>query len=154
MLYKLLIPVRSTPMEEHARKHPRHKLHRIILFAPVIFFVILAVFTTLNHIYCGIISLFLGAVATLYCRPDLKTKIWIGGLLFLAIYTVYFGTLLLVYPDYVDNYWNLSGITGIKFLGIPIEELLFAITFGMYWSGLYEHLLWYQLKPNTNISND
>ena len=99
------------------------------------------------------IALFLGGVATLYCRPDLKYKIWVGGLLFLALYAVYFGSLLLFFPDFVDNHWNLAALTGIKVIGIPLEELLFAFTFGMYWSGLYEHLFWYQLKPDNSLSH-
>ena len=93
------------------------------------------------------IALFIGGAATLYCRPDLKAKVWIGGLLFLALYFVYFGSLLLVFPDYVDAYWDLSALSGIKIVGIPLEELLFAFTFGMYWSGLYEHLFWQKLQP-------
>lgn len=31
------------------------------------------------------------------------------------------------------------------FLGIPLEELMFAFTFGMMWSSAYEHILWYKL---------
>jgi hypothetical protein len=101
----------------------------------------------LNPIYSGVIALFLGAVATLFCRPDLKAKIWIGGLLFTGLYFVYFGSLLLVFPSYVDAYWNLADLTGIKLAGIPMEELMFAFSFGMYWSGLYEHVYWYTLNP-------
>jgi Lycopene cyclase len=113
-------------------------------------FLILASFTSLSHIYCGVIALFLGGIATLYCRPDLKSKILVGGLLFTGLYVVYFGSLLLVFPDYVELYWNLEALTGLLFLRIPVEEYMFAFAFGMYWSGLYEHLFWYQLKEAKN----
>jgi len=42
----------------------------------------------------------------------------------------------------VDRVWNLSAISGLKIAGIPVEELVFAFTFGMLWSSYYEHLLW------------
>lgn len=153
VLYRLVYPVDLSPLGDHEKQHTRHKLHRVLLFLPALVFLILALFTSLNHIYCGVIALFLGGLATLYCRPDLKYKIWVGGLLFLGFYVVYFGSLLIFFPDFVDNHWNLSELTGIKVLGIPLEELLFAFTFGMYWSGLYEHLFWFRLKPSTKSSH-
>lgn len=153
VLYRLVFPAELSALSEHEKYHKRHQLHRIILFLPAAIFLVLAVFTSLNHIYCGVIALFLGGAATLYCRPDLKSKIWVGGLLFLGFYVVYFGSLLLVFPQFVDAHWNLAALTGIKIIGIPLEELLFAFTFGLYWSGLYEHLFWYQLKPDNTMTN-
>lgn len=153
VLYRLVFPTELSALSEHEKYHKRHQLHRIILFLPAAIFLVLAVFTSLNHIYCGVIALFLGGAATLYCRPDLKSKIWVGGLLFLGFYVVYFGSLLLVFPQFVDAHWNLAALTGIKIIGIPLEELLFAFTFGLYWSGLYEHLFWYQLKPDNTMTN-
>ncbi len=136
------------------RKHARHRLHRYILLVSVLVFALLAFFTSLNHIYCGIIALFTGALATLYCRPDLKGKIWIGGLLFSLLYFLYFGSILPFYPDYVELYWNLEALSQVLILGIPLEELLFAFSFGMLWSSLYEHLYWQklvkELKPKLN----
>jgi hypothetical protein len=130
------------------RGHQRHRLHIYILFVPVIVFLVLALFTSLNHIYCGILALFTGGIATLYCRPDLKGKIWVGGILFAILYFIYFRSILVFYPQYIELNWNLENLTHILVLGIPIEELLFAFTFGMYWSGLYEHLYWRKLiKP-------
>jgi len=42
-------------------------------------------------------------------------------------------------------------LTHILLLGIPIEELLFAFTFGMYWSELYEHLYWRKLIKSNGM---
>lgn len=84
----------------------------------------------------------IGAIATVACRPDLKTKIWVGGVLFLVYYIVFFMVLEATAPGYIVHVWNLPALTGILLLGIPLEELLFAFTFGLYWSGVYEHLMW------------
>ena len=152
VLYNLIFKRSLAEIPSTERSHQRHHLHNYILFVAITIFVILAMFTSLNHIYCGIIALFLGGLATLYCRPDLKGKIWVGGILFTVLYFMFFGSILLFYPQYVELYWNLDNLTHILVLGIPIEELLFAFTFGMYWSGLYEHLYWRKLIKTKNIS--
>ena len=90
--------------------------------------------------------MFLAGLAALWCRPDLKTKIWVGGIIFLLFYFVYFFLLDLLYPGYVERVWTLSAISGILILGIPVEELIFAFTFGMLWSSYYEHINWYKLN--------
>jgi lycopene cyclase-like protein len=145
VLYRLIYKSKLAEITHEERHHKQHKFHIYILFVPIIVFVVLAFTTKLNHIYCGTIAMFLGGLATLYCRPDLKEKIWVGGLLFTLLYFVYFGSILLFYPDYVQLYWNLDNLTHILIFGIPVEELIFAFTFGMYWSGLYEHLFWRKL---------
>ncbi|GBF20602.1 hypothetical protein DHD05_10345 [Arenibacter sp. N53] len=152
VLYNLLFKRRYIEMPHTERGHAMHRLHIYILFVPVLVFLVLSLFTDLNHIYCGILAMFMGGLTTLYCRPDLKGKIWVGGLLFTLLYFVYFGSILPFYPDYVELYWNLENLTQILVLGIPIEELLFAFTFGMYWSGLYEHLYWKKLMKPIIIS--
>ena len=148
VLYRVIYKKNIMKMEINEMKSSRHQLHIYILFLPVPIFIVLAIFTQLNHIYCGVIAMFAGALLTLYCRPDLKWKIWIGGLLFLIYYFIFFLTLLAFFPDFVTRVWNLEVLTGILFLGIPIEELMYAFTFGMLWSSLYEHILWYKIIKN------
>lgn len=128
-----------------ARQSPLHRHHYKALATPVVVFLLLY-FLPWNPIYPAIFAMLIGALATMACRPDLKTKTWIGGALFLAYYTVFFLALKLSAPGYVLQVWNFRDITGYLFLGIPIEELLFAFTFGMYWSGIYEHFMWQRIK--------
>jgi len=156
VLYQLIYKKKLVKVDTIEKNHTRHRLHRIILFIPPFIFLIIAYFTNLNHIYCGVIALFIGALTTLYCRPDLKSKIWIGGLLFTVLYFIYFGSILLFYPNYVELYWNLDELSHILILSVPIEELLFAFSFGMFWSSLYEHLYWrksIKSRRSTSASN-
>lgn len=62
-------------------------------------------------------------------------------------YAVYFLSLALLTLGYVEKVWTLSAISGIEIIGIPVEELVFAFTFGMLWSSYYEHLTWRKIKP-------
>jgi len=45
-------------------------------------------------------------------------------------------------PGYIERVWNLDELSGVMPVGIPLEELLFGLAFGMYWSGIYEHFTW------------
>ncbi len=154
VLYRVFYKKNVTKMEIGEMENNRHKFHIYILTSPIPIFLVLALFTQLNHIYCGVMAMFVGALLTLYCRPDLKWKIWIGGLLFLIYYFVFFLSLLVVFPNYVTLIWNLKALTGILFLGIPIEELMFAFSFGMLWSSLYEHILFIKNDKSGNSESE
>jgi hypothetical protein len=84
VLYDLLTARRSRPMTSVERHLPIHRHHLLALSSPVIAFVVL-VFLPWNPIYPGIIAMAVGAVATILCRPDLKTRTWVGGVLFLVL---------------------------------------------------------------------
>ena len=45
-------------------------------------------------------------------------------------------------PGYIETVWNLDDLSGIMIGFIPLEEMLFAVGFGSYWAGVYEHLTW------------
>jgi hypothetical protein len=134
----------TAPIEamDGERQAPRHRYHLpAVLAAPVVFLALLAT-TSLNPIYAAALGLMVGFLATLYCRPDLRTKMLVSGALFLILYFVVFAVLNLVFPRYVPKVWNLRALTGVRIVGVPLEELMFAFTFGLYWSSVYEHLAW------------
>jgi hypothetical protein len=132
-------PVESLDAE---RQDVRHRYHLpAVLAAPAVFFALLGA-TAMNPIYAAALGLLAGFVATLFCRPDLRTKMLISGALFLAFYFMVFAIFDLVFPGYVTAVWNLRVLTGVRVLGVPLEELMFAFTFGLYWSSVYEHLAW------------
>ncbi|NOY05682.1 MAG: hypothetical protein GXO82_03470 [Chlorobi bacterium] len=147
VLYDLVFKVDHEKMSVAERHHHRHRFHIWTLVSPVIIFPVLYFTTDWNPIYVSTLTMFVAGLSALWCRPDLKVKIWVGGLLFTLFYAVYFIPLSLLAPGYVEQVWTLSAISGYEIVGIPIEELLFAFTFGMLWSSYYEHLTWRKLKP-------
>lgn len=142
VVYERIFSTAHTQMTEHERHLSRHQYHLLsILSSPLIFFTL--IFTTsLNPIHSAIIAMTVGGIFSWYCRPDLKIKMLVSALIFLGIYFFYFLTLTTLYPGYVEQVWNLKDISGILVLGIPLEELLFAISFGFIWSSMYEHITW------------
>lgn len=141
VLYNMITRQVPYSVSDQERNHPLHRHHYKALSTPFIVFILLYFFPW-NPIYPAIIAMLAGAIANSLCRPDLTRKTWAGGLLFLAYYTIFLIGLNLIAPGYIERVWNMDALSGVNIIFMPIEELLFAITFGMYWAGVYEHFTW------------
>ncbi|MEP6994493.1 MAG: lycopene cyclase domain-containing protein, partial [Acidobacteriota bacterium] len=75
---------------------------------------------------------------------SLRGKTLVGGFLFLGLYAAFMLGLKWLTPGYIEQVWNLSALSGGLVYGIPIEELLFGFSFGLYWAGVYEHFTWHE----------
>lgn len=119
----------------------RHRWHAMALSSPVLVFAVLYPLPW-NPIYPAIAAMALGAIAAAMCRPDLARKTVLGGGLFAAYYAAFMLGLLWSAPGYIERVWNLAALSGVRVVGIPLEELLFGFAFGMLWSSAYEHIAW------------
>ena len=128
-------------MSSTARWRASHRFHFWAVATPFFVFPVLYL-VEWNPIYPAIVAMALGAVSTMLCRRDLISKTWVGGVLFLVYYLVFLAGLEWLSPGYIGKVWNLESLSGILIYGMPIEELLFAVMFGAYWSGVYEHFTW------------
>lgn len=136
------------PMDRRERRHPRHRLHRWALIAPFPIFLALLPFDW-NPIYPGIASMLAGAVLTIWCRPDLLRGVALGAGLFVAYYTIFLVGLEATASGYIDRVWTWQALSGVRLGFMPLEELLFALGFGGYWAGVYEHMSWGRSVPHT-----
>ncbi len=141
--YRAVAPVPWRLMDHDVRHSPRHRWHLPALASPVLVFGIL-VLLPWNPIYPGILAMVAGALATLFCRPDLWRNSLFGGAVFLLLYTVFLLGLKWIWPGYIAAVWNLDDLLAWRPWGLPVEEFLFGFAFGTYWSGVYEHLTWRQ----------
>ena len=137
---------RHNSFSERERHGLRHRYHIWAIISAPIIFIILYSLTNLNVIYSTTIGLMGGGFFTWYCRPDLKKKMIISAFLFTGLYFLYFLTLIAAYPGYVEQVWNLKAISGKLIMGIPLEEYMFAFSFGFLWSSIYEHIIWKKLS--------
>ena len=145
VLYESFFSVKHQKMKKQEMSSNKYRLPLLALFSGPIIFISLYYFTSINPIYSASMAMFVGGIFAVLCRPDLKKKTFIGGILFLILYFLFFLYFNLIYPYAVEEFWNLSAISGILILGIPIEELIFAFAFGIMWSGVYEHTGGYEL---------
>ncbi len=148
VLYNLLTRQSLEPTLGAERRQARHRFHFWALSAPFMSFPMFYIFPW-NPIYPAIAAMAIGATATVLCRPDLVRKTWVGGLLFLAYYIVFLLGLETIAPGYIARVWNLEALSGLSIGGMPLEELIFAIAFGAYWSGVYEHFTWKTAVPES-----
>ena len=141
VLYNLVTGIRTDRVSVLEKQHVRHRYHGMALSAPFIAFVPLYLLPW-NPIYPSIVAMLIGAFANVLCRPDLMWKTGLGGALFVGYYAVFVLGLEWLSPGYVERVWNLDALSGVLLGPIPIEELLFAASFGLFWSGVYEHFTW------------
>lgn len=141
VLYNILTGRKPAPVDIHERENNKHRFHVAALLSPIAIFAALY-FAPWNPIYPAIVAMLAGAIATMVCRPEMKTKTLIGGVLFLTYYAAFMLALKWLAPGYIESVWNLETLSGIAAYGIPLEELMFGFAFGMYWAGAYEHLTW------------
>jgi len=139
--YRVLAPDAEFIRPRQARNSHLHRWHLAALFSPFLVFGVLLILPW-NPIYPGIAALFAGALASVLCRPDLWRSALVGGVVFLALYTVFLIGLKMLWPGYIEAVWNLGNLIAWRPAGLPLEELLFGFGFGMYWSSVYEHVTW------------
>ena len=147
ILYATLIRRKLVPVAAEHRGERRHRFHRLALVGPLVMLVP-GFLLPWNPIYPSLLALALGALAAALCRPDLLRNTLVGGVLFLGLYAVFMLGLRWFAPGYIEAVWNLPALRGGLVYGIPVEELLFGLTFGMYWSGVYEHVNWHRSVPH------
>ena len=93
-----------------------------------------------NLIYALIVFGFVGAAVIWIQRRDLVIHSLVGGLAFLVVYFLSFELFLLIFPHYIGTYYHLHNISGLLLLGVPLEEIMFAFSFGLMWSPIYEYM--------------
>jgi hypothetical protein len=105
----------------------------------------------LNIIYKSAIVSFSSALMIAWRRPGLRWQILGGGISFTVIYTVVLVVTGYRYPNFYDH-WNLQVLSGIRTLGAPAEEYLYAFTFGAFWAPLYE--AWKQTRIHDEVARE
>ena len=92
-----------------------------------------------NPIYPLIAFGFAGAIVLWIDRRDLVIHSLVGGFGFLVIYGAAFLFFALFFSEFILSTYSFSEISGITFFGIPLEEFLYAFSFGLLWAPLYEY---------------
>lgn len=80
-----------------------------------------------------------GAVAIWAEREDLIPHSLLGGILMLSLYTVLFYVFTLFFPEFVARAYHPENVSGVLFIGIPLEEFMYAFSFGLFWAPIYEY---------------
>ena len=119
-------------------KKTRKHHFRALLIGSLAALVFAASFQT-SPIFPIIIFGLAGAMSVWLERADLIKHSLIGGISFLVVYVCAFSIFNYVFPDFITKYYNHDNLIGLFVGGIPIEELLFALSFGILWAPIYEY---------------
>lgn len=136
IVYEIIF--KKTPKKAHKKKYI---LSIVIFFITYIFITFIFKF---NPIYNLIISSFIGFLVLIIQRNDLIQPSIYGGLAFTIFYLIAGIIFILIFPDTMFNFWTFSNISRITVFNFPIEELLYAFSFGLMWGPMYEYLKGYR----------
>ena len=128
------------------RKQPRKK-HYFPFIVMVVVFLILRAWHPQKNIYNTAVAFAVCALMVALLRRDLILTMIVGAVIFTILYFALFLYFLSLYRNFVDLYYNLANLSGIRLLGVPIEELMFAASGGAVWSVAYEYLQGYRFAP-------
>lgn len=141
MLVEALTGRVPVPIDAAGQLHRRHRFHRWAHFAPFVFRRAVA-HGMESHLFghsCHDGGR--GTIRLVSARPDQFDGT--GWPDFLPYYVIFLVSLEVTAPSgYIKAVWNLEHPSGIVLGFMPLEELLFAIGFGTYWAGVYEHVTW------------
>jgi len=125
-----------------AKRHKRQE-HWILLVFPAIagvLFLFNRLFPAfhINSIYASAIAFVGTAGFILYTRKDLMQDALMSAVLGGLIFLIGYSFLLYFFPQIFQRMWLLSNISGITLNRIPMEEILWAFTYGLMVGPLYE----------------
>lgn len=121
------------------KKVDRRLKKRHALWIGLLGSVIVCSIFNLNAMYLLIFFNLFGGMAIIYQRPDLLKQAVLSAVLLVAIYWVLFSIYNILFADFIAKYDHLEHTTKLIILGIPLEEYLYAFTFGFIWAPLYEY---------------
>ncbi len=126
-------------------RRQRRKRHYSPFAIMVVTFAGLELWHPDKTIYNAIVALAMCALVVTLLRRDLVLLMLTSAGIFTSLYSVLFVYLLVLYPEFVQRYYNIPNLLGIYVFGVPLEELMFAASAGAVWGVAYEYLQGYRM---------
>ena len=101
-------------------------------------FIFLNIFLKINSIYAMSIAFLVIVMLIVYFRRDLWLPAIINGFLFALLFCLGYQILLIFFPDLFSQFWQLTNVSGIFILRIPLEEIIWALSWGAVMGIVYE----------------
>ncbi len=121
-------------------KNPRIKAMLLVVLVSAIGSLVLYKLFYMNDIYLLIDSSLFAALAIWWMRRDLIVQSVVGGIFFVILYIAEFSVFTHIFSHFIANYYHLRATSGVLLLGIPLEEYLYGLAFGLFWTPLYRFI--------------
>ena len=114
------------------------KNNSLLLIGPAViwFFYMILKTSFMNSVLVGF---FVDILIILFLRRDLFRTVLISSILFTVVYFAIFGFLIIINNEFLGM-WNLKELNVIPGIGIPIEEVLWALLSGGLLGGSYKFI--------------
>ncbi|HEY4505072.1 MAG TPA: lycopene cyclase domain-containing protein [Candidatus Paceibacterota bacterium] len=99
----------------------------------------------LTSFWASTFAMLVTALVVVFVRKDLIATSLLSGILMVLVSFSFYLVILLLSKEWIA-YTYLDGISGIRFIGIPIEELVFWFMSGLVFGPLYEYWQGERLK--------
>ena len=110
-----------------------------LLGAPVMF-IALDLLVPLNIVYTATLALLVPAVLLSILRPGYMRAILANGFLLGTLSFALLAGANALFPGFIAHVWNLSALSGLMLLGVPLEEPIFHFAAGACFAVAYETL--------------
>jgi hypothetical protein len=111
----------------------------LVFIVPAIAAALAVYFLKVNIIYLFIFGFTFMACSEIILRRDLLLNSVFTSVIFATIYVITFSIWLFLSPESIE-WWNTPELTGLRVGGVPIEEVLFSLSLGLFVGPLYQFL--------------
>lgn len=119
-------------------KHPHTKQLSFLILLSIISFSFSFYILNYNSFISGLVATLIPLFIIYIIRPDLILDSLVSGFIIVIIAFIDFAILNIIKPNFVYSWWLLDQLTGIVFLGVPLEDIIWFLTTGMYIGCIYE----------------
>lgn len=124
-------------MKKIQLKSPNYKRAFIILIILLSPFLILTNLLSINSIYASITGLLLSLIFILLKRKELIINALYSGTISLLLTFFVYALYKNIYPNFFTDWWKLDNLTGHFLFKIPLEEIIWFLSFGLITGTLY-----------------
>ena len=120
-----------------------------LFFGGVLSLLIFNVELGINSIYVASLYLLFCGLVVLISRKDLLSNAFWSGLLTVFATIMFYFVALRFDNSFVALHWKFNQLSRIIIVGIPLEEYLFAFSWGFIASCVYEYIFGFKIEKNS-----
>lgn len=125
--------------KRHARGHPIWTIF-LVLFG-ILWMVVTNIVLGFNSMYASIVGFAIISACMLYFRHDLLRDALLSSVLLSLLFFILYKIYLFFFPTIFQSWWMFENMSGIFISGIPLEELVWAFSWGLFAGPAYEFTL-------------
>lgn len=138
VLYEVLFHRRHTLIRaRHNHRSLSHKLFIILLILALVTSVLFGYFN-FTSFYASSVAFLAAASVIFFFRKDLFIDGLLSAVLLTTISMLFYAVIMFLSPHWIDHTYLWKTLSGIRIVGVPVEEFVFWFLAGFVFGPLYE----------------